>query len=114
MTTSQLQHISGTGSATNAGKTVAIIAAQAAGTTLRVTKGVVSVTLAATGATGLIRLCNGATTIMQWDANAVMSCPFDFGDEGFPLSANTALNVIVSGAGTNDASGTIAAMAIVA
>jgi hypothetical protein len=109
-----LKQVNGTASVTTSGATAAIIAAQGAGTVIRVTRGVVSVTLAATGATGLIRLCDGTTTIMAWDANAAMSCPFDFGDAGYPLTANTALNLIVSGAGTNQASGTCACVALVA
>lgn len=111
---SQLKQVNGTASVTNAGATGSIIAAQGAGTALRVTRGVISVTLAATGGSGLIRLCDGTNTIMQWDANAVMNAPFDFGEAGYPLTANTALQVIASGAVTNQASGTCAAVAIVA
>lgn len=109
-----LQQVNGTGSVTNAAATTAIIAAQGAGKVLRITKGHVSVTLAATGATGLIRICDGTTTIMQWDANAVGGFAFDFGDAGYPLTANTAFQLIASGAGTNQASGTCSAVAIVA
>lgn len=114
MAYNNLKQVNGTASVTTGAATATIIAAQGAGTVLRVTRGVVSVTFAATGATGLIRLCDGTTTIMQWDANAVMSAAFDFGDAGYPLTANTALALIVSGAGTNQASGTCAAVAIVA
>lgn len=105
--------LNGTASVTNAAGTATIIAAQGAGTVLRVTRGTISVTLAATGATGLIRLCDGSTTIMQWDANATGGYPFNFGDSGYPLTANTALVLIASGAGTNQASGTCAAVALV-
>lgn len=114
MAYNNLGQLQGTVGVTNGGATGSIIAAQGAGKVIRVKSGCVSVTLAATGATGLIRLCDGTTTIMQWDANAVMSASFDFGDAGYPLTANTALQLIASGAGTNQASGTCAAVAILA
>lgn len=105
--------VNGTAAVTNAGATATIIAAQGAGTVIRVTRGAIAVTLAATGATGLIRLCDGSTTIQQWDANATGGYTFNFGDIGYPLTANTALQLIASGAGTNQASATCSAVAIV-
>lgn len=109
-----LKQVNGTASVTTAGATGSVIAAQGAGTVIRITRGVVAVTLAATGATGLVRICDGTTTIQQWDANAVGGFIFDYGDVGYPLTANTAFQVIVSGAGTNQASATCSAVAIVA
>lgn len=111
---SGLSQVQGNGSATNGGTTTSLIAAQGAGKVLRILKGSISVYLAATGATGLVRLCDGTTTIMQWDGNAVMSDSFDFGDVGYPITANTALQLIVSGAGTNQASAYCAVTALVA
>lgn len=99
---------------TNAGATGVIIAAQGAGKVLRIREGNVSVTLAATGATGLVRICDGTTTIMQWDANATGGYAFDFGEAGYPITANTAFQLIVSGAGTNQASAYCAAVAWIA
>lgn len=109
-----LQQTQGNGAATNGGTTTVIIAAPGAGKALRLLEGAVSVYLAATGATGLVRICDGTTTIMQWDANAAMSATFDFSPAGYPLTTNTALQLIVSGAGTNQASAYCAATALVA
>ena len=110
-----LTQVNGTAAVTNGGVTSVIIAAQGAGKVLRITKGVVAVTLAATGATGLVRICDGSTTIQQWDANTASgSFAFDYGDVGYPLTANTAFQLIVSGAGTNQASATCSAVALVA
>lgn len=105
-----LPRLTGTGSVSNAGATTAIIAAQGAGVVINVQRGCVSVTLAATGTGGLIRICDGTTTIMQWDANAVKDYYFDFGDVGYSLTANTAFNLIASAAVTNQASATCAAV----
>lgn len=107
-----LPQTTGTATANNAGATAAIIAAPGATKTLRVTRGVVAVTAAAVGGSGLVQLANGSTVIMQWDANAVGSYPFDFGDLGYPLSQNTALNLIVASAVTTQATATCAAVAL--
>jgi hypothetical protein len=106
--------VNGNGSATNASSTTSIIAAQGAGKVLRITRGTVSVTTVAVGGGGLVQICNGTTAIMQWDANAVKDYYFDFGDIGFPLTANTAFQLIVTGAVTTQASASCAATAIVA
>lgn len=108
-----LQQTQGNISATNGGTTGVIIAAQS-GKVLRIREGSVSVYLAATGATGLVRICDGTTTIMQWDANAVGGFQFDFGEAGYPLTSGNAFQLIVSGAGTNQASAYCAAVAWVA
>lgn len=109
-----LPQVDGVGTATNGGTTASVIAAQGVGKVMRVTKGVVGVTVAATGGGGLVRLCNGTTTIAQWPGDALGGYPFDFGDAGIALTSNTALQVIVSGAATTQASATITAVALVA
>ena len=114
MAQANLIQVNGTVDANNGSTTGAIIAAQGAGKVLRVTRGVIGVTTAAAGTGGLVRLCDGTTTICQWDANAVGNIAFDFGDLGYPLTANTALNLIVSGAVTTQATATCAAVANVA
>lgn len=108
-----LPQAEGNGSATNAGATTAIIAAQA-GKVLRVQRGSISVYVAAVGGGGLVRLCNGTTTIMQWGADAVGGYVFDFGDAGYPLTSGNALQIIVSGAVTTQASAYCLATALVA
>ncbi len=105
--------VQGSVAANNGASTGAIIAAQGANKVLRVLRGMVGVTTAAAGAGGLVRLCDGTTTIMQWDANAVGGFIFEFGDLGYALTANTALNLIVSGAGSTQATATCAAVALV-
>jgi hypothetical protein len=96
--------LSGAGTAANGAATTALIAAQGAATNIRLISGVVSVTLAATGGGGVVSLKDGTTLIMRWDANAVGSFPFTFGEAtGYPLSANSALNLVVESAVTNQA-----------
>ncbi len=112
--TAGLTQVNGTASVTNVSATAAIIAAQGANKVMRITKGVVAVTLAATGGSGVVNLQDGSTVIMKWDANAVGAYPFDFGDIGYPLSANSAFNLTVTTAVTNQASATCAATAVVA
>lgn len=109
-----LQQTNGTASVTNASPTLPIVAAQGAGKVFRITKGVIGITLAATAGGGLVKLVDGSTLLMQWDANSVNSFPFDFGDAGYPGTANTALNLTVSGAAGNQASATCALVGLVA
>jgi hypothetical protein len=106
--------VSGNGQALQGTATLSVIAAQGAGKVIRITRGCISVTTAAAAGGGLVRICDGTTTIMQWDANAVKDYYFDFGDVGYPLTANTAFQLIVSGAGGNQATANIAAVGIVA
>lgn len=106
--------LQGNGAATNAGATKAIIAAQGAGTNIRLIKANISIYVAATGGSGLWSLQDGSTVIHQGDANSIQSqiSQVDFGDEGYPLSANNALNLVVSGAVTNQASVYCSAIAV--
>ena len=108
-----LSQVQGNGSASNGSATLSVIAAQTSPKTMRVTRGVVSVTTAATGGGGLVRICDGTTTLMQWDANAVKDYYFDFGDAGYSLTAGNAFQLIVSGAGANQATANIMAVALV-
>lgn len=109
-----LPQVEGNIGVTNASATGVIIAAQGAGKVLRIRKGCVSVTLAAAGTGGLVRLCNGTTTIMQWQADSVGAYNFDLGEAGYPITANTAFQLIVSGAVTTQASAYCIATAFVA
>ncbi len=104
--------VKGNGTAAQGSATTSIIAAQTAPANIRITRGVISVTVAATGATGLVRICDGATTIQQWDANAISAYKFDFGDTGYPLTAGNAFQLIVSGAGGNQATANIMAVGL--
>lgn len=99
------QIVSGTGQATNAAANASVIAAQGAGATLYLLRGFVSVTLAAVGGGGEVALEDGSggTRIFEADADAVGFHVVDFGEEGYPLTANTALNLTVDNAVTTQA-----------
>jgi hypothetical protein len=90
-----------------------IIAAQGAGKKIYLMKAVVSVTVAAVGGTGEVALEDGVngTRLFEADADAVGSYSLDFGEDGYPLTANTLLNATVDGAGTTQASARVTAVA---
>lgn len=107
--------VSGTVKATNAGADQTVIAAQGAGKVIRVKQLVICVTTAATGGGGLVALEDGVggTRFIEIDGNALGVYSINFGDEGYPLSSNTALNLTVDNAVTTQASATCTAVAIV-
>lgn len=96
--------VSGSVTANNATPTVALIAAPGASEVIRVTAFVITVTLAATGGSGIVSLKDGTTTMMSWDANALMNSQINMGEAiGYPLSAGNALNLVAENAGGNQA-----------
>jgi hypothetical protein len=96
----------------NGAATATVIAAPGAGKAIRVIAGVVNVTAAATGGGGTIEIRDGSTAILTFDANAVNSYPFAFDySNGYPLTANTALNIATTGAVTTQATANIAVVA---
>lgn len=96
--------LNGSGSVTNASQTLAIIAAPTAGQAIRLTAGVLAITVAATGGGGIVSLKDGSTVIQSWDANAISNFQFTYGEGiGYPLTAGNALNLVVSAAVTNQA-----------
>lgn len=102
---------SGTGTANNAGATIVLLAAPASNEIVRVTAYVLTVTLAASGGSGIVSLKDGTTTLMSWDANALMNSQVNFGEAlGFPLSAGNALNLVVESAGGNQATANASAV----
>ena len=88
-----------------------LIAAPGAGKSLRLIGGVVCVTLAATGGGGLVSIKDGTTVIFSANASAVGATPFYFGEQGYLVTANAAINVVAEVATTNEASGNVAAVA---
>lgn len=103
--------LSGTAQATNASPDADVIIAQGAGKVIRVIAGNVTITTAAVGGGGLVALEDGVngTVIWQGDANTVgLSYQINFGDLGFPLTANTKLNLTVNGAATTQATARVA------
>jgi hypothetical protein len=95
---------SGKGSVTNASATTVILAAPGAGKKLAITWGTIPVTLAATGGGGLVSLKDGTTTIVSFPANTADTYYLELGDDGYILSENSALNLVVESAGSNQAS----------
>lgn len=82
-----------------------VVAAQGAGKVLRLMNAVVSVTIAAASAGGEVALEDGAggSRFFEADADAVGVYKLDFGPDGYPLTANTALNLTVDGSAGNEA-----------
>jgi hypothetical protein len=94
----------------NGSATATVIAAQGAGKVIRPTWGVLTVTVAATGGGGLISLKSGTTVIISYPANTADTYYVEFGDDGYPWDANTAVTMVSEGAGSNQASAFIALM----
>jgi hypothetical protein len=109
------QLVQGTQTAAQGSATKDVIAAQGTGTVIRLTKAVVSVTVVATGGGGEVALTDGAggTDIFRADADALGVFPIDLG-EGYPLTSNTLLRLIVSGAAGNQATAVCSAVGYVA
>jgi hypothetical protein len=106
--------LNGLGSASDGSADATIIAAKGAGTVIRVLKAIISVTTAAAGGSGEVALEDGAggDRIFEADADAVGVYTIDFEPIGYPLTANTALNLTVDGAVTTEASATATVLAI--
>lgn len=106
---SDYKEFSGRASVNNAAASAAVIAAPGAGKRYRIVGGIINVTLAATGATGTVAVRDGSTDIITVDANAVGTFPFYFSESnGYPVTANTAINLVAANAGTNQASANVA------
>ena len=97
--------VSGTGDAAQGSADQTIIAAQGTGKKIFVQKGYVSVVLVAASAGGEVALEDGVggTRFFEADADALGVYPFVFGEPGFPLSADTLLNLTVDGSAGNQA-----------
>jgi len=109
------QKWSGTDIPVEAAEDKTIEAAPGVNKTLYVQKGVIAVTLVATGGGGLVSLEDGVggAKFINIDADALGFYPFDFGEPGFPLTANTLLNATVDGAATNQATATVTVTGII-
>ena len=97
--------LQGTGDAANGSADQTLIAAQGAGTAIRLQKGFCSVNVAASGGGGEMALEDGVggTRILTVDADALGAYAFDFSPSGYALTANTLLNLTVDGAVTTQA-----------
>lgn len=114
MTTQLYKQVSGTEKPVNGAADKTVIAAQGAGMKIRVQRVVIAVTVAATGGGGEVALEDGAggTRFVEIDADAVGCYTIDFGEMGYPLTANTLLNATVDGAVTTQASARVTAIGI--
>lgn len=106
MDRSGYKFLNGTDLADNGTADKTILAAQGENTRIRLLGGTVTVTTAAVGGGGVVKLEDGVngTVIWQADANALGHYFLNYSDIGYPLSANTLLNLTVEGAVTTQAS----------
>lgn len=111
-----VKRVSGTGEAAQGSADITIIAAPGAGQKIFIQHAVIQVTVAAASAGGEVALEDGVggTRLFEADADAVGVHYFSFGDPGFPLTANTLLNVTVDGSGGNQATARATVTGIVA
>lgn len=100
-----LERVSGTAEAANGSADQEVIAAQGTGQKIFVRTILIQVTAVATGGGGEVALEDGAggTRFFEADADALGVYSHDFGEPGYPLTANTALNLTVDGAVTTQA-----------
>src|SRR6185436_361194 len=89
--------VTGTGEALQGTADTTVIAAQGAGKKLYLLRANVTVSVAASVAGGEVALEDGVggTRFFEADADAVGTFNLDFGEEGYPLAANTLLNITV-------------------
>lgn len=94
----------GTGSVTNAAATAVLLSAPGAARQYGLVRGIVSITLPAVGAGGIVSLKDGTTTIISFPADVTGSFPFNLGERGYVETTNTALNLVTESAATTQAS----------
>ena len=106
----------GTAEANNGGADATVIAAPGTDRVLRILTGYVTVHVAATGGSGKVALEDGVggTRIFEGDADAIGHFKINLEPRGFPLTANTLLNLTVDGAVTTQATATATVTAYVA
>ena len=97
--------VTGTAEVSNTDADEPVIAAQGAAKVIRLMKATISVSVIATGGGGEVALEDGAggTRLFEADADALGVYHLDFGPLGYPLTADTALNLTVDGAATTQA-----------
>lgn len=103
MADNKYQLVNGKANVNTGATTAVLIAAPGVGKKIRITWGVLAITFAATGGSGLVSLKDGSTVIISFPANTADVYYWELGDDGFPLSDNGALNLVVESAGTLNA-----------
>lgn len=86
--------VQGRVSVDNGAASAVAIAAPGAGRITRICRGVLTVTVAATGGGGVVSLKDGTTVLNSFPAAALGVYAFEWGDQGFALTTNTALNLV--------------------
>ena len=110
----QFSPLNGTAEASDGGADATVIAAQGASVVIRLLKAVVMIRVAAAGGGGEVAIEDGVggTRIFVADADSEGVHNVDFGDFGYPLTANTLLNVTVDGAATTQATARVTVVAL--
>lgn len=91
------------GTVNNGAASTALAAAPGAGKCNVITWGTIAITAAAAGGGGLVSLKDGSTVIISFPANTADTYYIELGDDGYQLSANSALNLVVESAVTTQA-----------
>ena len=91
------------GNVNNGAASTAIVAAPGVGKAIAITWGTIAITAAAVGGGGLVSLKDGSTVIISYPANTSDVYYLELGDDGYQLTANSALNLVVEGALTTQA-----------
>lgn len=87
-----------------------IVLASDTGCIVRLISAHIFITVAAIGGDGILQLKDGSTVLWECDADAIAQHDIDFHDGlGYPISEGTDLTVLVSGAGTTQASAIVLA-----
>lgn len=113
MAIDQFRIVTGTAEAADGSADQAVIASPGAGNKLRLISVVVAVTVVAVGGSGEVALEDGAngTRLFEADADALGVYRHYFGEDGYPLTSATALNLTVDGAITTQATARCTAVA---
>ena len=102
------KHTSGTAESADGDVDNLVLAAPGASKVLRVLTGILTVHVASAGNAGKAALEDGAggTRVFEVDADTVGEYAIDFGPLGYPLTANTGLNLTVDEDGGTEATAT--------
>lgn len=90
------------------------VLAAVTGKTIVLMGGIITITVAATGGSGVVNILDGTTVLQLFDANTIaLTYPFNFGNRGYPLTQGNAFQISVTTAVTNQATANILAWGLV-